>query len=335
MKNIILFLVVITLCNCSNENAKINSLLNIPIDSLNISQISKEIRKNPTNAKLFMLRAEKYYALSLGDSAINDAIIATRLDTTNSNYFIRLSEMYLTSNNSEEAKSVLEKCSKINPNNDTVFVKLATIYFYIKNYKKSAEYLDMAAGVNPHNANMFFIRGMIHREKKEAKAAILNFQKAAENNADYYDAYMMLGLSFAEQNDSIAIQYYKTAIKLEPKDEQAYYNLALYYQNNNKLNEAINEYQFIINKINKSYFSAYFNKGYVYMIYLNDLNKAISCFDSALAIKPDYVEAIYNKGYCYELKKDYKKAREFYEQSKTIVTNYQLAIDGLNRLDKK
>jgi tetratricopeptide (TPR) repeat protein len=71
------------------------------------------------------------------------------------------------------------------------------------------------------------------------------------------------------------------------------------------------------------------------MIYFKQYEKAIAFFDSSLATKPDYVEAVYNKGYCYEKLNKSEKAREFYIQAKNMVTNYQLAIDGLNRLDKK
>lgn len=327
--------VIVIFLSCGSNNSSVEAILNKPLDSLSIQQITSEIRKNPRNAELFFRRAEIYYNKMQIDSAINDAIISTRLDSLKPINFIKLSEMYLTKGQSEEAKNILEKCNRINPNNDKVLVKIATIYFYVKDYKKANEYLDLAAGANPNNAEMFFIRGMLHREKKENKAAILNFQKATENNPEYYDAFMMLGLINAELKDSITIQYYKTAIRLNPKDAQAYYNLAMFYQENNKLQEALAEYQNIIHNIDKSYISAYFNQGYINMVYLEDYKKAILFFDSTLALKADYVEAVYNKGYCYEQLKNKIKAIEFYEQAKTIIPNFQLAVDGLNRLDKK
>ncbi len=336
MKKLIGFLyIVVFILGCGTDQSSIDALLKKPLDSLSIQQITSEIRKNPRNGELFIRRAELYYNKTLIDSAISDAVIATRLDSLKPQTFIKLSEMYLSKGNSEDAKNALEKCNRINPDNDEVLVKIATIYFYVKDYKKANEYLDLAAGVNPHNAIMFFIRGMLHREKKENKAAILNFQKATENNPEYYDAFMMLGLISAELNDSVAVQYYKTAINLNLKDVQPHYNLAMFYQQNEKIVQALNEYQYIVRNMNKSYPPAFFNQGYIYMVYLKNFNKAILFFDSALATKPDYVEAIYNKGYCYEKLKNYTKATEFYEQAKTMLPNYKFAIDGLNRIDKK
>ena len=201
------------LASCNSDPAKTEAILNKPLDSLTVPEISNEIRSNPKNAELFMKRAELYYSLNKADSAINDAEIATRLDSLKPKYSIRLSEMCLLTGHSEKAKNCLVKCNRINPGNPDVLVKIATIYFYVKDYKTANDYLDQAATVNPHDANMFFLRGMMHYQKKEPNAAILNFQKATENNPEFYDAFMMLGITFGEKNDPVAIQYYQTASK--------------------------------------------------------------------------------------------------------------------------
>jgi len=43
---------------------------------------------------------------------------------------------------------------------------------------------------------------------------------------------------------------------------------------------------------------------------------------------------VYNLGRTYEARGNYKEAREQYRQALKLKTNYPLAIDGLNRLDK-
>lgn len=328
-------IVIFIIIGCNPENNNSQKILNKPFDSLSVSEISVAIRKDPENASLFMKRADLYALLNKPDSAINDAIIATRLDSTKIQYFISLSEMYLVSGHSEESKNILEKCNRINPDNADVLVKIATLYFYVNDYKKAVEYLDKTADIDPRNARMYFIRGMIHKEKKEINSAIVNFQKATESDPAFYDAYMMLGMLYAEQDDSLAVQYYKTASGIKPGEIQPHYNLGMFFQKYEYLDQAIGEYQFILKNLDKSYPYAYFNQGYIYMIYKKEYDKGISYFDSALAVKTDYVEAVYNKGFCYEKLKKYEKAREYYNHAKEMVTNYPLAIDGLNRLDKK
>ena len=319
-------------CNPSVDNSQ--QIIDKPLDSLSIPVITAEIRKNPENAALFMKRANLYSLQNKIDSAISDALIATRLDSLNALYFISLSEFYIVSGHSEESRILLEKYYRINPDNTEILVKLATLYFYVQDYKKATEYLDKTAMIDPRNAKMFFIKGMIHKEKKETRLAILNFQKATEAFPDYYDAYMMLGMLFSVEADSLTVHYYQTASRIKPEEVQPHYNLGMFFQEYGYFDEAIKEYQYILRNIDKSYPYAYFNQGYISLIFKEEYNKGIAYFDSALAVKPDYVEALYNKGLCYEKLKKYDKAREFYTQSKEMVVNYPLAIEGLNRLDK-
>ena len=72
--------------------------------------------------------------------------------------------------------------------------------------------------------------------------------------------------------------------------------------------------------------------GYVHLVLLNDYEQAITYFDKALEVKPDYFEALYNKGYCLELLGEYQVAADLYNEVLSIEVNYQKAIDGLNRI---
>jgi tetratricopeptide (TPR) repeat protein len=144
----------------------------------------------------------------------------------------------------------------------------------------------------------------------------------------------MLGLLYQEFNDTLAIQYYQTVARLSPKDPQPYYNMGYFYQENKNYAKALEKYNYILRNIDSKYVNAYFNQGYIYLMYLNDYGKAMAYFDSVLMIEPNKVEAIYNKGLCYEKLHDYTSARSLYIKAKSIVPNYELAIKGLNRLDK-
>ena len=75
-----------------------------------------------------------------------------------------------------------------------------------------------------------------------------------------------------------------------------------------------------------------FNKGYVNLVYLNEYDEAIECFDNALEINPKSVDAMLNKGVAYEQKGDYRTAKSIYLQILKVNPNYQLAIDALHRI---
>jgi len=61
---------------------------------------------------------------------------------------------------------------------------------------------------------------------------------------------------------------------------------------------------------------------------------AINSFDSALIYMPEYTDALCNKAFCYEKLGNKAEARKAYKRTLELVPNYEIAILGLNRLDK-
>ncbi len=303
-------------------------------DTLTIEKISKKIRKTPKNDELFYERAKLYFKNRDIDNAINDLKIAMKLNSSKPTYYTQLAEYQLLKGNSEESKQILEKCVKIFPENTDALLKLSNLYFYLKDYKQSFKYLNKVQQIDKHIAQTYFIKSLIYKEVKDTSNAIKNLQIAVDNQPDYYEAYMLLGLLYAEKHDSIAVDYYKNAINIVPKSIEVHYNIAFFYQENNQYKKAIDEYNFILNNIDSTQQNVYYNIGYIYLIYLNEYEKAIPYFSKAIKCDSNYYQAYYNKGYCYELLKQYNKAKEQYQISLDIYPNYDMGIKALNRLDE-
>lgn len=333
MKKIILFnIFFILLWSCSNPKSQNDE--EKQQDTLGLIDISQKIRKNPLNAALFDKRASIYWSIQQPDSAINDAIIATRLDSMNDDYALHLAALYFNVLKIQDAKTVLETFLTRKPESLKVLTRLGKYYSYFKDYKKAKEYIDKALTIDPQYADAHFVKGVILTETNQPKQAIKAFLDVTQYNPEDIEAYMMLGLLYQELNDSLALQYYRTVTRMNPKDPQAYYNIAFFYQENKNYSKALENYNFILRNINNKYANAFFNQGYIYLIYLNDYPKALAYFDSVLQLDPGRVEAVYNKGLCYEKMHDYTSARSLYIKAKSMVENYELAIKGLNRLDK-
>jgi tetratricopeptide (TPR) repeat protein len=139
---------------------------------------------------------------------------------------------------------------------------------------------------------------------------------------------------FSEKQDSLALSYYNNALRIKPDSYDALYGKAIFYQNTGNIRQAEKTYRYILDNISESLPEIYFNLGYINMIDLEKYQVAISKFDSALMIKPDYFQAIYNKAFCYEQLKNYQKAKQFYNQILTIYPDYNLAKKGLDRINK-
>lgn len=325
-------LILISGCKNDHNQSEDGSSLN---DSTYIGSLSLKIRDNPTDAGLFAKRSEAYSEAGKIDEAINDIVIALRLDSLHPDYYLRHCELLLLTGNSGDAKESLEKCIRNFPDNIDAKIKLGEIYFYVKDYKNSSEILKEAEKLNPSHPRIFFIRGMIAKETGNVEKAIENFQITIEKDPEFYDVYILLGLLYADKKDSLACDYYKNAIKLLPNSIEAYYNLGMYYQDNDRPAKAIQEYKHIIEKLDSSYIYAYYNMGYIYLVYFQDYDEAIKYFDKVISLDHLYVEAYCNKGVCYEMLGKYKEAYIEFQTACQIHPNFELAIDGLNRIDKK
>lgn len=86
-------------------------------------------------------------------------------------------------------------------------------------------------------------------------------------------------------------------VQANPKDAQAHVDLGWALLENNKFNDAVNEYKNAVN-IDKNFFPAYFNLGLAYM-QVKKYDLAVEAFKKALAIQPKSPQAKLNLGIVY------------------------------------
>ena len=115
----------------------------------------------------------------------------------------------------------------------------------------------------------------------------------------------------ASKND-LAIQYYNSAIEIKPNFIEPLYNKAMYLQETgiaipNRYNEAIACYDQIIS-IDANAAIAYYNKGFIYLVYQKNYSQAVMEFTKAIEKNPQYAEAYYNRGLSYEYLRKNKEA---------------------------
>lgn len=307
----------------------------IESESTAIDSISLKIRETPTNDALFATRAELYFKENKIEEAINDYQIAHRLDTTNINYYIKLADYQLILGLSGKVKDVLDKANKNYPDNLDIILRLARLHLYVQQYKESAKFVEQAMKIDPQFAESYFLKALISKELGDTIRAVDNFLIATQKEPDYYEAFIMLAMLGAEKNDDIAIDYYNNAIDIQPKSFEAHYNLAMYYQQRNMLEEAFEAYDNILNNVDSLASIVYFNKGYIRLVLEQKYEEAIPHFEKAVEIDPSYFEAYHNLGICHEQLGKNDLAREFYEKVLTLQPNYQLSILALNRLDEQ
>lgn len=319
---------------CQQKQNKTSENKNIEADTSAIEVLSLQIRETPKDDALFAKRAELYFQDNKIEEAINDYQIAHKLDTSNVDYYLKLADYQLVLGKSEKVKNILDKGHKNFPENLDIILRLARLHLYVQQYKKSAKFVEEAMKIDPHHAESYFLKALISKEIGDTIKAMDNFLIATQKEPEYYEAFMMLGLLNASMNKDIAIDFYKNAIDIQPKSFEANYNLALYYQENNQIDKAIETYNHILSHIDSTAAIVYFNKGYIKLVLENKYADAIPFYEKVVAIDSTYYEAYHNLGFCYEQLGEFEKARNLYNLVLEYAPNYQLSILGLNRLDK-
>lgn len=326
---LILSFVIISLTSCNNgKNNSINEdLLNDT--SLTIDKLNKLIRQNPKNADLFIKRSELYLEEKNVEEAINDLEIALKVDTLKQDIYTRLSDLYLSVGKSEKAKNILTLCLYRFPFNVKARVELAKLYLYVQMYSEAMKEILNLEENNLQNADSYFVKALILNETEMYDDAIKSLKKTIEYNSNHWEAYNLLGMIYARQENPIAMEYFNTAVRLFPDNSEIRFDAGYVFQQFGETEKAIAEYSEAIN-LDSLYYQAYFNLGYIYVNDLKDYNLALEYFNAAINCDSSAYKAYYNRGYTYEMSGDYKKAETDYRKALQIMPNYDPAVNGLN-----
>lgn len=298
-----------------------------------VAKLNRQIEVNPDNHALYYKRALVYIENKKPYEALSDINKALQFDPQNTEYQIVLADIYFSMGRLDNCRKTLITAADNDPSNVEPVLKLAELDLILKDYKKMKLYINKALEIDKVNAQAYFMLATAEKEQGDTMKALRLLTKATSLNPDYYDAYVEAGLLNLHLNIPIAEDFLKTAINLRPSSIEARYALAMFYQNNERLEHAIAEYNIIL-EIDSQNYKAFFNLGYIHLIEYENYDKAIKFFTQAINANPYYAEAYYNRGFSYELKGDRDAAQENYRKALQIKENYSLAIDGLNRIER-
>ncbi|MEE4178046.1 MAG: tetratricopeptide repeat protein [Bacteroides sp.] len=325
----ILYALALTSCGSGNNGEKGSG---DPDSMSGLARVTQQIIADSNNADLYFKRAELYIQEKKIDPAFRDLNRAITLNPEDARFFVALSDIYLMQGKIASCKESLEKAISLDVNNKDAYLKLAELNLMLKNYEETFENLKKAIEIDALNPVAYFISAYAFLELEDTARAIENFQKAADQDQHYYDAYIYLGNIFAARKQKLAVDYYNNALNIDPQSIEAHYNLALFYQETEQIDEAEALYDRLL-KIDPGYIYALYNLGYINLVYKKDFERAVQYFTETIGQDQDYYEAYYNRGYAYELMGNYNEARWDYQKTLELRTNYPRAIEGLNRLD--
>ena len=326
---LLIVIVVGIIFGCSNKKSE-QFYASMPEE---LVQIYKEIEKDPKNADLYLKLSKYYIGVSQMDSALNNALIAIRLDSNNSNTYLAVSDVYFSMGNIDNTEEMLEKAIAIDNKNNEAYLKLGELYFLLKRYRESEEILTKAIKQQTHNPKAYHILAWNYREQGDTASAIRTYLISADQDPDYFDSYMELGILHHCRHNPLTVDYYNNALNVQPNNIQALYNLAMFYQETQDYEKALEKYRMIL-QVDKNHRNTLHNMGWIYLVAEDKYDEAVTFFTKAIEQDTTYVEAIYHRGLSFEYLKKYDFARQDYMYVLQLSNNYPLAIEGLNRLDK-
>ena len=295
-----------------------------------IDGLTDAILQTPEDASLYARRAGIYLEHQGYDEAISDLEKAIGLDSTKLLYHHTLADLYLEYYQSQKALDILQQTCRLFPGHLPSLLKLSEYQLILKKHQDAMNTLEEVFKADPLNAEAFMWFGMVLKDLGRLQESIPYFQKAVENDPELIDAWLELGQLYAEKKDPVAMQYFNSAIEMAPENTTALHAKASYFENADRLPEAIEQYK-KISLVDPQYEASYFNRGLLYLE-MDSVVQALKLFEITTKISPTHVKAYFYMGVANEMLGNPAKAKAHYEQVLNFDPDHPGAREALKKL---
>ena len=212
----------------------------------------------------------------------------------------------------------------LKPLNESVVSKAARILLSRRDYDGAIKVADEYLTLDPDNMTVAPIKGLAHYSKNEYVPAIEVFERQEKLGNDSYPVHYYLGqcywhteVMYRAQEELLA------AWQIDSSDVNLAYSIAAVYADSNRsfekevkpwLDKAMDMLQpdpAMMSRLHQQYGLGEFRN--------NDWERAIGHYKEAYRYNKNFISALSTIAYCYEQKKDYKSALEWYEKYLKVV----------------
>lgn len=311
---ITLFLAVLLFVGCNKPKENDFSKLS---DQEKIQLLDIKIKDNPKDAELYYQRAEVFANMGDSKDALFNIKTAIDLNSKQVKYYILEADILFARNEVTLAFQALQNALKIDKNSEEALLKTAELSLYIRDYKRCIQTVNQVLTINKNEPKAYFLRGLCMKETGDTNSAVIDYKKAIELKSDYEAPFEELGVLYANKGDALAIDYLKSTIKINPKNVNAMYTLALFYQDNGLEQQALDLYKQILD-IKPDYADAIHNVGWINYEYKEDYSTALDCFTKAIKADSLFVQAWVNRAKTYEKLGNFQQAQSDYAKAQSL-----------------
>lgn len=315
------------LCSCGeNKKASIGA---IDIDSLLVLY--------PDSVDLLVERGNRYLKTFEFDKAIADGAKAFRIDSNNLEARLLFADIL----NNKPDRSITTDVSaaqrhyklalKKRPKDPKVLISLASTYSQQMDFEESFKLINKALRIDKRYRDAYVLKGSNYLFLNKPDLAKSSYETAVQQDPNFFEAYLMLGSLYQSENNEICLEYYRTAVSLQPKNPDVLFSLAYAYQLFNQPAKALALYRKMI-QLDTAYYQALNQIGVIKQYNYKEIDSAIYYYKSALQTEPRFVQAWHNLGMCYEERGDVSQALQSYGKSLKYDPNFEMSRERADQL---
>ena len=315
------------LCSCGeNKKASIGA---IDIDSLLVLY--------PDSVNLLVERGNRYLKTFEFDKAIADGAKAFRIDSNNLEARLLFADIL----NNKPDRSITTDVSaaqrhykfalKKRPKDPKVLISLASTYSQQMDFEESFKLINRALRIDKRYRDAYVLKGSNYLFLNKPDLAKSSYETAVQQDPKFFEAYLMLGSLYQSENNEICLEYYRTAVSLQPKNPDVLFSLAYAYQLFNQPAKALALYRKMI-QVDTAYYQALNQIGVIKQYNYKEIDSAIYFYKSALQTEPRFVQAWHNLGMCYEERGDVSQALQSYGKALKYDPNFEMSRERADQL---
>ena len=155
---------------------------------------------------------------------------AVELRPKDPSYLLALGIAWLRKTDLFEAEKLFRRVLQIEPGNAQGQLHLGYLLLNEKKFDEARLWLEKSVRAGVDTPEVFYYLGLVAQEQNDSRARDNVFEKAVQKLPTYVHARVALGSSYMRLKDyTRARRELETAVKLDPNEPTAHYNLALLY----------------------------------------------------------------------------------------------------------
>jgi tetratricopeptide (TPR) repeat protein len=242
--------------------------------------------------------------------------------------FEEIIDYYIGQHDYKKALRALDMALSQHPFSTSLMLLKAELYVSTGKLLKAQEILNKLEQLEPYNPDVYMLKASIYSQQRIFEESVRYLKKAIRysDEDDLDDLYIDLAVEYenCEKFDK-AIECLKHALKRNPENETALYEISYCYELADRNNEAMEFYKNFIDANPYSYL-AWHHLGTAY-IKDGRLDDSLEAFDYCLAVKDSFSTAYFNKATVLMMKEEYGEAIEYFNE--TVLRGEAIALTYL------